>query len=101
MRTLMAIQMMTGISLVMASTFAFADGSAPVNLKRPCMQIEQACTAAGYVKGEAKEGKGFHKNCMRPILKGQSVPGVSVNPSVVQACVAKRAANQQKKQSTN
>jgi len=63
---------------------------------QPCKQIEQACTSAGFVKGEAAQGKGLYKNCVQPILKGQSVNGVTVDPSVVSACkerMAKRHAH--------
>ena len=63
---------------------------------QPCREIEKACAGAGFVKGEAAEGKGLFKNCMQPILKGQAVSGVSVDPTVVTACkerMAKRHAH--------
>ena len=69
------------ISLPFASSFA-AD--------HPCKQIQNACTAAGFVKGEHKPGKGLHRNCVKPIRAGQTVAGVLIDPSVVQACNAKR-----------
>jgi hypothetical protein len=59
---------------------------APKGPVQPCKEIEQACTGAGFVKGEAAEGKGLFKNCMDPILKGQAVNGVTVDPTVVAAC---------------
>lgn len=58
----------------------------------PCKQIVKACEAAGFVKGGHKEKKGLWVDCVKPVKAGQSVTGVSVDPSVVQACVAKKAA---------
>jgi hypothetical protein len=59
----------------------------------PCKQILQACNAAGYYLGGHKKGpnKGEYLDCMDPILKGGSVPGVSVTPDEVSACNAHRA----------
>ena len=59
--------------------------------EHPCHKIETACTAAGFVKHEAKVGKGLFKDCVDPIVHGQAVAGVSVDPGDVQACVAVRA----------
>jgi hypothetical protein len=66
-----------------------ADG-APAPANEPCRQITHACKSAGFVRGEAKEGKGLFKDCVQPILKGQTVQGVTVDPSVVQACQQKK-----------
>ncbi len=57
----------------------------------PCKTIEAACEAAGYHRGEAKVGKGLFKNCMKPIMTGQNVPGVNVSPTEIQQCQAKEA----------
>jgi len=57
----------------------------------PCKAIEEACKKAGFVRGEAKEGKGLFKNCMKPLMEGQAVAGVSVPPAEIQACQAKKA----------
>ena len=57
--------------------------------KHPCLVLKKACEAAGFVKGEAKQGKGLYKNCLDVIAHGQSVPGVTVNQADVDACKAK------------
>ncbi len=57
---------------------------------KPCKQIEQACSAAGFVKGGAKEGKGLYVHCIRPLLEGKSVAGVTVDAATIQACQEKR-----------
>lgn len=63
---------------------ALANDPAPKG--HPCMKIMEACKAAGFAKGEAKEGKGLFKNCLKPIREGKTVPGVTVDPATVQAC---------------
>jgi hypothetical protein len=61
----------------------------------PCMQIAQACEAAGFIKGDWKKGDGLWRDCVDPIVQGQtSVPGgtkplPSVAASTVAACKAK------------
>lgn len=61
----------------------------------PCKKIIEACTAAGFVKGGHKpkkgENKGLWKDCVQQIVSGQTVTGVSVEPSVIEACKIKRA----------
>jgi len=93
-----------GSVVALMGTLGWADATtppAPAPAKgagQPCKEIEQACTSAGFVKGEAKEGKGLFKNCLQPILKGQAVEGVTVDPAVVSACkdrMAKRRARRQ------
>lgn len=58
----------------------------------PCKAVRQACEAAGYVHGAHKKtGKGLMVDCMKPIMEGQTVAGVTVAPAEVEACKAKRA----------
>ena len=74
------------------STAAMAAGGQP----GPCAQIEQACQGAGFVKGAWKQGDGLWRDCVDPIIQGQTTvqgatrPLPSVNPTVVAACKAKR-----------
>jgi hypothetical protein len=72
---------MLALLLPLASSFA-AD--------HPCQQIKTACSAAGFVKGGHKEQKGLYRDCVKPIRAGQTVAGVTLDPSVVQACNAKK-----------
>jgi hypothetical protein len=53
----------------------------------PCHAIATACESAGYVK-HGKE-KDLWKDCMHPILSGQTVKGVDVDAADVQACEAR------------
>lgn len=77
--------------IVLGSVSAFAQKG-----EHPCQQIKSACESAGFVKGDHKEKKGLYKDCMQPVLQGQSVAGVNVGADVVAACKAKKAEHQKK-----
>ena|SRR6185437_6623853 len=73
---------------------AYADNS-PNAAKHPCEQIRDACVSAGFVKNDAKVGKGLWVDCINPIIQGttakKSVLALpTVDPSVVTACKTKR-----------
>jgi hypothetical protein len=60
----------------------------------PCKQVKEACEKAGFVKGEAKEGKGLWRDCINPVMQGTTaakskLPLPSVDASVVAACKQK------------
>jgi hypothetical protein len=63
----------------------------------PCKQIKSACEAAGFIKGGHKDKKGLHLDCMKPILDGQAVAGVSVSAEQISACKIKQAEHKAKK----
>ena len=65
---------------------AFADET-PAAKPTPCKNIMAACKAAGYAP-HAKD-KDLRKDCMKPIMHGQAVEGVTVDPADVPACQAK------------
>lgn len=50
-----------------------------------CESIAKACEDAGFTR-EGGEGKAFWHDCMRPILFGKQVSGVSIDAKVVRAC---------------
>ena len=101
MRRLVAL----GSIVILMGTLSWADTTPPPpppapgtnnGAGQPCKQIEQACSSAGFVVGQAPQGNGLFKDCMQPVLKGQAVKGVSVDPTVVTACkerLAKRRAH--------
>ena len=84
----MLVAAIAAMSLTSGMAFAQAD-SRPAD--HPCRKIEEACKAAGFVKGEAKAGKGLFKDCVGPIVHGKAVQGVTVDPSLGGACAAKEA----------
>lgn len=72
------------LSAVLATYSIFADGHMH---SKSCAVIAKACMKAGYVRRETSN-KRFWQNCMKPIILGRTVPGVTVNTSTVRACRA-------------
>jgi len=62
----------------------------------PCRAIEQACKNAGFIQGDWKKGDGLWRDCVDPIMQGQTnVPGAtkplpSVDAKAVTDCKAAR-----------
>ena len=60
----------------------------------PCKAIEQACKNAGFIQGDWKKGDGLWRDCVDPIMQGQTnVPGAtkplpSVDAKAVADCKA-------------
>lgn len=60
----------------------------------PCKEIEQACKKAGFIQGDWKKGDGLWRDCVDPIMQGQTnVPGAtkplpSVDAKAVADCKA-------------
>jgi hypothetical protein len=80
-----------GAFVASGSVMAGEEGHAP----GPCKQIAKACMDAGFKKGDWKKGDGLWRDCVDPIMQGQTtVPGATktlptVDASVVSACKAK------------
>ena len=88
MKTILSLNLAFG--LLASHAFAADDAS------KPCMQIKQACEAAGFKKGDHKEGKGLFADCMKKLAAGESVAGVNVSAEEVAACKAKHAEHKEK-----
>jgi len=52
---------------------------------KPCEALANACLTAGFVKTESAD-KGIWRDCMRPIILGQSVAGITVDASLAKSC---------------
>lgn len=58
----------------------------------PCEQIVAACSTAGFVKRDAKQGYGLWRDCIDPIMRGTGQPAKAdkplpaVSPELVAAC---------------
>jgi hypothetical protein len=94
------------VALAMSASGAAlaAEGApAPDKGNHPCRALRkaaiEACSAAKFEKGKHKDHKGLFKDCVRPIVEGKSVEGVTVDATLVQACQAKKAAKGSKPQS--
>jgi hypothetical protein len=59
------------------------------NSYHPCQVLEEACKSAGFMKGGTATGKGLWKNCIKPLLDGQSVTNVNVESTDIAACKEK------------
>lgn len=73
---------------VLFSQISFAEDEAQTKEEGPCKKVMDACKAADFAKGDHKMKKGLFKDCMQPILAGQSVAGVTIEADVVAACKA-------------
>jgi hypothetical protein len=93
---------MTKVALLFSMVIVFS--SQPALAKKttegahPCKQVRKACEAGGFVKGSHKEGKGLIKDCMKPLLAGAVVAGVTADAGAIQGCQAKKAAHDKKRQ---
>lgn len=75
-----------GLTLLYSSTsFAAAD-----HADGSCIKLMEACKAAGYNKSILSENKSLSKNCLQPLLNGEKVEGVTVDPKDVEACKVKK-----------
>lgn len=52
---------------------------------KACGVIAKTCMSAGYSRGE-NANKKFWKDCMKPLLYGEPVVGVTVDPATVKTC---------------
>lgn len=91
----LVLQTIAVFSLISMPSFADSAAAPAGKAPGPCLQIAQACKSAGFVKGDWKKGDGLWRDCVDPIVQGQTtVPGSTkplptVDPSVVSACKAK------------
>ena len=53
--------------------------------KKPCAAVMHACAAAGYTRSKTGN-KRIGQDCMKPIIMGKTVQGVTVDASAVKAC---------------
>lgn len=52
---------------------------------KSCEMIANACLSGGFVKA-GDPGKTFWRDCMKPILLGQTITGVNVSAKDAMAC---------------
>jgi hypothetical protein len=83
MRKIQAVMMSIAL-LVMQPVFA---DTAPSDSSKDqsCSVIASACLNAGFVKTESADKQIWH-DCMKPIILGKTVAGVTIDSSVVKAC---------------
>ena len=62
---------------------------------KPCATIAKACKGAGFANEGSKHMQ-FWMKCMKPVVMGQSVKGVTVDAAVVKDCRTDKIAQMQK-----
>jgi hypothetical protein len=84
-----------GLSAALGMAFFATGAFAQSGAAHPCEQIEQSCSAAGFIYKDCKQGKGLWCDCINPIMQGQTpnnsvLPLPAVDPNLVAACKTKR-----------
>mgnify|MGYP001603637648 CR=1 FL=1 len=84
---------------LLASAFSLAPTSfAAGTTSTPCKDIKTACTGGGYeLHAHKKTGKGLYVDCMKKIMNGETVEGVSVTADTVAACKARKEKRHERK----
>ena len=77
------IRILLGLAAVLLMQTVFADDMSADS--KPCAMIADACLKAGYTRGDAQDKK-FWLDCMKPVIFGKTVAGVTVDPATVKAC---------------
>jgi len=79
------------LSLALLASSLVAFSAHAEEKSHPCKALHAACEAGGYVKGaHKKNGKGLFKDCLKKLMAGESVEGVTVPSDEVAACKAKK-----------
>ena len=82
---------LTILSTILSTSMAFA-GDADKTDDPSCSAIAKACKAAGY---SHKSDQKFWQGCMHPLLLGQTVKNVTIDPNQVKTCRDKKIADMQ------
>lgn len=80
-----------------SSTSSLANSNLPESKNRPCLNIAVSCESAGYTLSKKVPGKNIWKNCVKPILAGQTIDGVTASADDIKACKTKKAVHKMKK----
>lgn len=83
--------------LLSFSGFAYAEEMKEAK-DHPCKEIKEACEAGGFKKGGHKEGgKGLHVDCMKKLMDGETVAGVTIDAAKLSACKERKVEHKAKK----
>lgn len=78
---------LTALSTILCTSLVFACGPNDSDDSSACGTIAKACKSAGFTRGGDKK---FWHDCMHPLLIGQSVKDVTIDPGQVKACRDKK-----------
>lgn len=82
------------LTILTISFFSYVQASESKD--HPCKELKAACEAAGYVKGGHKEKKGLHVDCLKKLMNGEPVEGVTVAADKISACKEKKEKHKKK-----
>ena len=79
-------------ALVLAAALSAVPSSfAETSTARPCKEIKTACEAGGFTKGAHKKTeRGLFVDCIKKVMNGETVEGVSVTADQVTSCKARK-----------
>lgn len=63
----------------------FANQQAFATDSKDCSAIADACLSAGFVRTEPTD-KAIWKDCMKPVILGKTVEGVTIDAKVAKTC---------------
>ena len=66
--------------------------SSSENASKQCEGIAKACLVAGYTR-EGGAGKAFWADCMKPILLGKTINGITISRADVSTCRQQKVEN--------
>ncbi len=82
------LYLVTALSALFFTSFTFACGAHDEMDDPSCGAIVKACKTAGFAR--KSEDKKFWQDCMHPLLLGQTVKGVTIDPAQVKTCRDKK-----------
>lgn len=78
------IRIILAIAALAAIQVSFADDDMTSD-SQACSTIANACSTAGFARTDM-QGKKFWQDCMKPILLGQTVTGVTIDAATAKQC---------------
>lgn len=77
------IQMVLALAAILSAQSMFAHKM--MGDSKACAAIATACSNAGFTRAENTDKKFWH-DCMKPIMLGQSVQGVTIDAAISKEC---------------
>lgn len=77
-----------GLAAFLSTQAIFAADAQDTTLSpdaKPCAVVAQSCLNAGFVRDGAP-GKRFWEDCMKPLLMGQTIQGITIDANVAVTC---------------
>ncbi|MBA3662290.1 MAG: hypothetical protein H0W64_11200 [Gammaproteobacteria bacterium] len=72
-------------AMMLSAPAIYADPQDMSSDSKPCAMIAKACKQAGFGR-HSETNKKFWKDCMKPVILGQSVKDVKVDADIAKSC---------------